>query len=357
MDNPDENYRNLRNCLIGHALSESEHTSLPLVSSAIFCCVAERLGLTSACCAFPSHVHASVFAPPAMSLDGAEQSSNGELDSMYLDPYGLDDEVTIDDLRSKLVEFGWNQGAEPFLKVTPARLIVARLGQNIKSTYAAVQSLERGHSRESELKRLRAGYSDLNLEAALYGAMWAELLMKQPSSFHWDANLDSFLNRFALYWSEDAWIVEKYLVPLYDYFIATQPNQRQRAGWENVRAIMDMLENLDNRLPTVNRRYTQEIHTRVRYKIGQVFRHKRYHWIGIINGWAASGVTALPTPHYLTAEETEEDGEVTDGVDDTQGVSSQNRMGKTYYTCLYVSLPFPSPDLRVVLTTRTAEQP
>jgi len=292
-----------------------------------------------------------------MSLDGAEQSSNGELDSMYLDPYGLDDEVTIDDLRSKLVEFGWNQGAEPFLKVTPARLIVARLGQNIKSTYAAVQSLERGHSRESELKRLRAGYSDLNLEAALYGAMWAELLMKQPSSFHWDANLDSFLNRFALYWSEDAWIVEKYLVPLYDYFIATQPNQRQRAGWENVRAIMDMLENLDNRLPTVNRRYTQEIHTRVRYKIGQVFRHKRYHWIGIINGWAASGVTALPTPHYLTAEETEEDGEVTDGVDDTQGVSSQNRMGKTYYTCLYVSLPFPSPDLRVVLTTRTAEQP
>jgi len=335
MESPEINYRNLRNCLMGHALSEDEHSSLPIVSSAIFCCVAERLGMRSACCAFPSHVHASVFAPPGTSLDGAEEEiPNGELESMYLDPYGSDDEVTLNDLRSRLVEFGWNLGSEAFLKATPVPLIVARLAQNIKATYSTVQSLERGHDRELEMKRLRTGYPDLNLEAAVYASMWAELLMKQTSSFHWDANLDSFLNRFALSWSEDAWIVEKYLVPLYDRFIGSQPQQRLRRGWENVRAIMNMLNNLDNRQPTVNRRYTQEIRSRVHYKIGQVFRHKRYNYIGIINGWAANGVTALPTPHYLTTEEAQEEADTANLGANPPEETPQQRANKTYYTCL-----------------------
>jgi F-box protein 21 len=332
MEAPDTNYRNLRNCLMGHALSEEGHTSLPIVSSAIFCCVAERLGMRSACCAFPSHVHASVFAPPGMSLDGAEEEIPGsDLESMYLDPYGSDNEVTLDDLRSRLVEFGWSLGSEAFLKATPVPLIVARLAQNIKSSYSAVELMERGGDNEIEMKRLRAGDPDLNLEAAVYASMWAELLMKQTSSFHWDANLDSFLNKFALNWSEDAWIVEKYLVPLYDSFIASQPQQRLRRGWENVRAIMNMLQNLDNRQPTVNRRYTQEIHSRVLYRIGQVFRHKRYSYIGIINGWAANGATALPTPHYLTTDEAEEEADAADNPHE-----NSQRPSKIYYTCLYV---------------------
>jgi F-box protein 21 len=95
---------------------------------------------------------------------------------------------------------------------------------------------------------------------------------------------------------------------------------------------MNMLENLDNRQPTVNRRYTQEIHSRVQYKIGQVFRHRRYHYIGIINGWAANGATALPTPHYLSTDEPEEEADADLG--NVQEENPQQRPSKIYYTCL-----------------------
>ncbi|KAK0610456.1 hypothetical protein B0T17DRAFT_500397 [Bombardia bombarda] len=326
MDAPSLNYRNLRNCLIGHALSEDQHPSLPIISAAIFCCVAERLGLTTSCCAFPSHVHSSVIAPPGMTLDGTEEENpNEELQRMYLDPYGSDDEVTISDLRLRLVEFGWTQGAEAFLTSSPVPIIVQRTAQNIRAAYSSSQNLPDGDAST----RLRTSHPELNMQAAVYASMWAELLMKQTSSHHWDNNLDSFLNKFALSWSEDFWIVEKYLIPLYDSFIASQPRIRARVGWENVREILNMLHNLDNRRPTVNRRYTEDINRRVLYKIGQVFRHKRYDYIGIINGWTATGTTALPNPHYLT-EEAEE--EVI--IEHNSAGDIIRRQAKTYYTCL-----------------------
>ncbi|KAK3376009.1 hypothetical protein B0T24DRAFT_617763 [Lasiosphaeria ovina] len=335
MDSPERNYRNLRNCFIGQALSDEAHPSLPIISSAIFCCVAERLGMTSSCCAFPSHVHAAVFAPPGMNLDGAEEENpNKELETMYLDPYSSDYEVTPSDLRLRLVEFGWTLGTDAFLKPSPVSIIVQRTAQNIKATYTEVQTLadrEDDIVRDIEMKRLRTGHPDLNLETAAYAAVWAELMMKQTTALHWDNNLESFLNRFALSWSEDAWIVEKYLAPLYDRFVRSQPNPRPRVGWENVREILGMLKNLDNRPPTVSRRYTEEIHSRVLYKIGQVFRHKRYQYVGVINGWAANGTASLPTPHHLVDEDPEEEGEASDVDDPTQRV---RRRSKTYYTCL-----------------------
>ncbi|KAK3320066.1 hypothetical protein B0T19DRAFT_433759 [Cercophora scortea] len=337
MDNPDRGYRNLRNCLIGHALSEEPHSSLPIISSAIFCCIAERLGMTSQCAAFPSHVHASVFAPPGLTLDGAEEETpNAELEIMYLDPFGSDNEVTLVDLRSRLVEFGWTQGTDVFQQASPVPIIVGRTAQNIKAAHSRAQFLEDYDPIAIELKQLRAGHPDLNLEAANYGAMWAELLMRQPTSPHWDINLDSFLNRFALSWAEDAWIVERYLVPLYDQFIASQQIPRPRAGWENVREILGMLRNLDNRHPTVNRRYTEDIRRRVHFRIGQVFRHKRYEYVGIINGWAATGTSSLPAPHHVD-ETSEAETPINDPVlspNLVNGRISHLRQAKTYYTCL-----------------------
>lgn len=340
MENPEANYRNLRNCFIGHALSDDRHESIPIISSAIFCCVAERLGLTSACCAFPSHVHASVFSAPGFTLDDVEADRpSSDMECMYLDPFGSDDEVTLDDLRGRFVEFNWVMGAAAFLKASPVTIIVQRTAHNIRATHATIQHVVAvDTARDQDMKRLRTGHPDLNLEAANYAAMWAELMTKQSSAFHWGHNLDAFLNRFALSWSEDAWIVEKYLAPLYDSFVAAQPPDRRRMDWEDVRAILRMLANLDSRRPVVSRRYTQDIRTRVRYRIGQVFQHKRYRYVGVINGWAANGTTALPTPHYELAQEEHERGQNGGGADLPDG-SRAREEDKTYYTCLYVPTP------------------
>ncbi|KAK4156816.1 hypothetical protein C8A00DRAFT_30251 [Chaetomidium leptoderma] len=331
MDDPEINYRNLRNCLIGHALSDETHPSLPIISSAIFTCIAERLGMAAFCLAFPSHVHAAVYAPPGRDLDGDEtDDTDGERKRMCLDPYGSDHEVTLGDLRLRLVEFGWTQGTDAFLKPSPVPMIVQRTGQNIKATHDTVENLTENDILQSAMKSLRSGHPVLNMDAAVYASMWAELLLKQTSSFHWDSNLVSFLQKFALSRSEDVWIVQKYLVPLYDRFITSRPNPRPRIGWQNVHEILAMLENLDNRRPEVSRRYTEDISTRVRYKIGQVFRHRRYGYIGIINGWAAMGSSSLPMPHYLDTADAEEEGDV---FDPTESVHA-SMMGpqRTYYT-------------------------
>jgi len=349
MDHPDLYYRSLRNCFIGHALSDEEHPSLPIISSAIFTCVAERLGLHAACLAFPSHVHAAVFAPPGRTLDGRPvEDPKAEPEKMCLDPYGSDNEITLRDLRRRLVEFGWQSGTNAFLTPSPVPIIVQRTAQNIKATHDTVHSLANTSVEEDrlaeELKRLRSGHPMRNLSAAVYASMWADLLMKQTTSFHWDTNLGAFLKCFALSWSEDTWIVRKYLAPLYEEFIANKNalnhgaaaanNRRRRSGWENLHEIVAMLENLDNRQPTVSRRYTADINARVRYRIGQVFRHRRYQYVGVINGWAATGSAGLPMPHYLDAAEAEEEGDV---FDPTESVRASNAVPqRTFYTCLCV---------------------
>ncbi|KAL2258361.1 hypothetical protein VTK26DRAFT_8362 [Humicola hyalothermophila] len=334
MDRPEVNYRNLRNCFIGHALSDEQHPSLPIISSAIFTCLAERLGMTAFCLAFPSHVHAAVYAPPGEDLDGEPVSNpTEEQERMCLDPYGSDHEVLLQDLRAKLNEFAWTQGTEAFLMPSPVPIIVQRTAQNIRATYDTANNLTGDEIFVRELRHLRSGYPGLNMQAALYASMWAELLMKQTSSFHWDSNLMAFLKRFALLWSEDIWIVKKYLVPLYEQFLASrQRPHRPRDPWTDVTEIVTMLENIDNRVPEVNRRYTADINSRVRYKIGQVFRHRRYQYIGIINGWAAMGSNTLPMPHNLTAEEAEEEGDVFDPTESAH--SSLAAPQRTYYTCL-----------------------
>jgi F-box protein 21 len=240
--------------------------------------------------------------------------------------------VTVQDLRLKLVDFGLESERNFYFSASPTAAIVQRTAQNIKATYILAQEMLDDDAHGQELKKLRAGHPNINLEAALYASMWADILTKQTSNVDWDGNLVGFLTRIAQSWSEDAWIVEKYLLPLYDSFINAQPNPRRRVGWENPKDILGMLRNLDQRQPTVNRRYTQELRTKVRYKIGQVFRHKRYQYIGVINGWALRGTNSLPTPHYTAAGETDnvEDGNIADIRGD------QSRDGSTFYTCLFV---------------------
>jgi F-box protein 21 len=325
-----KNYRNLRNTLIGHALSEDDHQSLPIISSALFCCVAERLGMTSSCVSIPGHVHAAVFARPGFDLDGGRvDDTDPEQQSMYLNPYGSGDEVNASELRSTLVETGWSSDTDHFLKPSPVPLIVMRTAQNIKASYSRAYTIPSDDDvlETMQLRRLRTGLPELNLESAAYAAMWAEMLMKQPSNDQWDAILDPFLNRFALSFSEDAWIVEKHLLPRYDAFVRLHPQPHNRFGWENVREILGMLVNLDTRHPKVNRRYTEDIRKHVHFKIGQVFRHKRYNYIGIINGWATGGADTLPTPHYSSPVEVAEE-------DNEESWLEGRRQNRTYYTCL-----------------------
>ncbi len=337
MGNSTENYRNIRNCLIGQALWDPEHPSLPIISSAIYCCIAERIGVRAVCCAVPTHVHTAVLPSPGETLDGKPSSGVGDADGekMLLDPYGSDDEVTMQHLRERLAAFGWSSSSEleMFLRPSPTTVIVARTAQNLKASWLKARELGDVSAEAAEIKQLRSGDPDLNLESLLYGAMWAGLLVTPTSAEQWDERLESFLGRFVQGFSEDGWLVEQYLIPLYNAFVASRPAGTFRFGWQDARATLDIVRNLDARLPTVSRRYTQEICAKVRYRIGQVFQHKRYGYIGIINGWAPNDTHGLPMPHHMSMDETLDTG-WGGGEDAALNITTSRPRRHTFYTCL-----------------------
>ncbi|KAK4228183.1 hypothetical protein QBC38DRAFT_475915 [Podospora fimiseda] len=347
---PDLTYRNLKNCFIGHALSDESHPAIPLISSAIFVCVAERLGMVSTCVTFPSHVHAAVFAPPDEDGDGnlLPHNAKASLGRVYVDPYGSDNEVTVAELRSKLSEIGWTRHTETLINPAPVPIVVQRTARNIKTTWNTATAL-RDHARSAEICRLRTGLPPgFDLDAAYYTSLWADLLARQADTPHWDVTLDDLLARISRESPEDIWLVKRYISPMYDRFIHAWPARAERSPWRNPHKVVEMIENIDARQPEVSRRYTEITRTNVRYKIGDVFRHKRYRYIGIINGWSCPNHNLASTlPYTVTPEDVHDlshmplvmppNGQQMDTTDvwnDGTGSLHGHVSDRVYYTCM-----------------------
>ncbi|KHO01072.1 F-box protein [Metarhizium album ARSEF 1941] len=303
LQNPERNYRNLRNCLIGQALRHEDHESIPLISSALFCCLAGRLGLNAQCSAFPSHVHAIVLAEPGQTLDGkVVDGCREQPERMYLDPYGLDGEVPVSHLQSLLAYYGWQTSTDALLAPAPAISLVLRTAQNIKATFARILELQ--DNAHPELSQLLRGNSAINVDASLYSAMWASLMLTPPNTFEWDERVASFLHRFAGSWPEDAWLVEKYLRPMYNSFSPLRDGlaRHVNGGLGDPCHHWRLVREQDDLIPPVFRRDVGGNRS-VPFKIGQVFRHRRYGWVGVITGWSDQGTRRLPV---LTSRETDE---------------------------------------------------
>ncbi|KAF5677218.1 hypothetical protein FHETE_1730 [Fusarium heterosporum] len=333
LQHPERSYRNLRNCLIGQALRHEDHDSIPIISSAIFCCVAERLGLQAQCCAFPTHVHAIVFAENGKTLDSTPMTEDGvPPERMYLDPYGSSEEIPMTDLQAMLSQFGWQSSTDVFLSPVSPVAIAMRTARNIRATAARV--IEAREQIDPDLTRLITGNDSSNIDAALYSALWASLLLTPVDSFEWDEVLEPFLNRFAKSWHVDAWLVEKYIFPLYDRFgpFRGRLMRNNPRRWDDPREVIGLVDEFDEIPPPVfyrNNTRTQN----VLYKIGQVFKHRRYGWVGAVNGWTDQGTRRLPMPHTVAIDET---------LDDNSDTELPNRVrprNQTFYTCLRTTGP------------------
>lgn len=279
LKHPERDYRNLRNCLIGQALRHEDHESIPIISCAIYCALAQRIGLDAQCCNFPGHIHVVVTAPEGSNLDSGSAGDAGTPDRMYIDPFGLDEEVPIERLRALLSRFGGPEDPNIERAVQPARAIaiINRIGANMSQTWAT--ATEQQDNPSSELFSLLCGSSTQNLVACLYASMWAALTLTHPDTW---AELDFFLTRYSRSFPEDAWLVEKFLVP-------RQPHRRVHVGRHaNTVGAWDPLRNnqyLDMQAAWPVRR-NKEGEDNVPFRIGQVFRHKRYQWLGVITGWS-----------------------------------------------------------------------
>ncbi|KAG5945911.1 hypothetical protein E4U59_004963 [Claviceps monticola] len=303
MQNPQRNYRNLRNCYIGQALRHEDHESTPLISSAIFCSLASRVGINAQCCAFPSHVYAIVLARIGWTLDDVLFEGRGQPEPMYLDPYGTDDEVPASDLQSLLAQS--QTDSEAFLAPAPPISMVRRTARNIKATFARILELQ--DNAHPELSQLLRGSAAMNIDASLYSALWASVMLTPCNTFEWHDRLANLLNRSAVGWPEDAWLVGRYLYHMYiSSYHAPNPNQSSQI--RDPREHWELLRQQDNIIPPVFRR--EQGSQAIPFKIGQVFRHRRYGWIGVITGWSdqsfirhmdSAAATLQPTGQNSTA--------------------------------------------------------
>lgn len=294
-------YRYLRNCLIGRALRDEHHPSLPIISAAIFSAIASRLGLEAYPCALPSHVHVTVLSPPGISLNGRplpeEQSQHQE--NMFLDPYGSDEEVPLDYIYNFLSRVGIHTGYENLLGPTATDLIVMRTAQNIRASFTSFRTNERPLSQLIPMIELNRGDWARNLQPALYSMIWASIMMvpvlPENDEIRWDWQQDvrDLLTYFYEYFPEDSWLVEKYVCPMYDTFAA--PSRRQN-DWElpskRVRDQIRDIRRVDSSAKPPRRRSDLAKDVHVKYHVGQVFKHKRYEYHGLILGWTVEGASS-----------------------------------------------------------------
>ena len=260
-------YRDLQNNFIGMALKDPDHPSLPLISSAIFCCVAQRLGLDAYPCGFPFHVLAVIKPSGELDLDGRELREGQSSPWMYLDPYRSAIEVEVENLTTQLVSLGiQKEEHHTYLDACSTTEIVLRCAKNLVTS---VQSLARSATRASTLET----------SGAYYAALWAHAILTptEPgtdNTYRGGGYLPHILQRIESTFLYDFNLLERHILPL----VRDAVHRGELYG--TIRGLRSR-----DATPRPAKKRTPEIAQCVRYKVGQYFRHRRYSYFAIITGW------------------------------------------------------------------------
>lgn len=277
-------YRALRNSFIGVVLRSPTHESLPLISVAIYCALATRLGLDARPCGFLFHVYCLIYAPKSHTLDGVyKPTSSDVLDSMYLDPFRSSKEVGQDDLQRVLREMGVPVSEhESFLSDTNTREMVLRTARNIMNSVQTIRQTEAGvygiHSTWLD------AYPDM--DNSFYATIWAMLMLgpreeEEHGGLHNVSTrrrqyLPYLLEHFQTHYPWDVTLLEQHVIPLF----YNQPEGQRLLSF------VHSMHNIDSVRKPVNRRGPGP--ENVHFKVGELFKHRRYLYEGVITGWDTS---------------------------------------------------------------------
>ncbi len=262
----DGNYHDLRNNFIGIALRDNSHPSLPLISVAIYCCVATRLGLDAHPCGFPFHVIAIVRALDNVDLDGRAIDDSTAAGPMFLDPFRSDGEVPVESLEAQLSEMAISPLDYASL-LGPASTveIVLRNARNI------ITSVQYGVRARQSIDMLVP-----EIESAYYGALWALLMLPDinimAANLQRSRCLSSLVEILEKEFFMDIGMIETTILPRLPF----QGDHEQ---------LLETLRVIRASSSIAGERCTREAVKGVKYHVGQVFIHKRYGYAGIITGW------------------------------------------------------------------------
>jgi len=284
-----ETYHDLQNNLISVALCEHDHPSLPLVSVAIFCCIAKRLGLDARLCGFPMHIHAIIFPESGKDMDNHSAPDHVP---MYLDPFHTDQEIPVAHLRSLLSRYGISEQLQSsYLGASSTLDMVRRTAANIqeslqifKGTRIVLQVPSTSTFLPSALQTSLT--TTIDPLRALYASHWVFLLLAvsqenaDPTLIHrhHPGHLNNLVSSMESSFRVDIGLLEQHILPMFELGM-------ERAFLGN---FATEVRHEDTTPPVVQRR---PIHPgdsqndKVKYKVGTLFHHKRYAYLGVITGW------------------------------------------------------------------------
>ena len=265
-----EQYHDLQNNFIGLALQNDDHPSLPLVSVAIYCCVARRLGLDAQPCGIPFHMMAIIKPPTHRDLDGRVVYNPSETEPMYLDPFRSKYEIPVGILRTQLSDMAVAPPDHATMLNALSTVDMVR-----KAAINIITSVQSEHQPGAHSV---PATSCPDMDSAFYGALWALLLLPDGNRAEPYAQRARYLpyivENLEKQFFMDVGFVETCILPLFQ-------NQRR---YDQLRHTIQAMRDADTRSKPINER-TREITERVRYHVGQAFEHKRYHYQAIITGW------------------------------------------------------------------------
>jgi F-box protein 21 len=280
----DDDYHNLRNNFIGLALFHPKHEALPLICTAIYCSLAREVGLEAHPCNFPYHVYAMITSgtrelPGIPSRDSFRTIEEHLETPIYIDAFRPGLEIQKEDLETVLREIGASvHSHQRFLSPADPVDMVLRTVQNIMRSIQIVHS--QGQPDPGAPPRWATVFPDLDL--AFYATLWATILLgtqaSEGDSISITTNRRRYLpflvEHFKMHYPWDVGLVEEHILPLFHGLPEFTP----------LREAIHVTRVEDLNMAPVMRRDPWK-NQRVKYFIGQVFRHKRYGYLGVIKGW------------------------------------------------------------------------
>lgn len=270
---PGKEYHNIEHNFLGIALRGEGHNSLPLISAAIYCYIAQRLGLNANPCGFPFHVHVIVRPEPGRDLDERPMETGNDGPPMFMDPFRSTEETPVSELEDQLNRLPLTLSQSTYLRESPVREIVFRCGKNILNSV-----LQASHYRNTSI----------DMADVKYAALWACMLFAENANIdnplpggpqHPAARLPirryfpTLMEHFATNFPLDVHLIEQYIVPLF----------RGLPEYEHILESVHVMKAGDQ-IPRQIRRRTLE-HKNVKCEIGEVFSHRRYNYMAIVTGW------------------------------------------------------------------------
>lgn len=257
----DESYRDLQNNFIGIALRDPNHPSLPPISVAIFCCVAQRLGVNAHPCSFPFHAIAMVLPRPNSDLAGRAIDDSIHAKPMYLDPFRSDDELTAEDLQSQLSAMAISPSH--YVKLLGPASTVEMVQRTALNIITSVHHDDRNDKPETD--------------DAFYAALWALLLLPEVAvNIQQPQRLNTFVEYLEKEFFMDIGMAEARILP----------RLRIHGQYELILSTLRVIRAGDS---MGRERRTRNSAQEVKYHVGQVFIHRRYKYVGIIIGWDLEG--------------------------------------------------------------------